>query len=193
MIRDSILSDNITGLSAMGSGTPEVEGTAFENNNTAVYIGDTAIADLGGGAKGSSGFNTIIGTSLSVDNQTANPIPARSNWWGCPTTAEMDAGQANITLIYDEEDDPLLGPVDFTGWLGGTNRNMTVQSDTAAGARDIVLTWPQEPTGSLTILRGTDPQSLSSVGSTAESSWRDVGALDSPEPLLFYDIDGPCP
>jgi hypothetical protein len=191
-VSSSTLETNNTGMRAAGASVPTIQHTAFTGNPTAVTVADSAAPDFGGGFQSSAGYNTLIGTTMSLENGTVNPISAQYNWWGCPTTAEMDAGSPNITLIYDHADDPGRGAVDYAHWFGGGQRIVQAAKDTQGGARDVVLTWPQEPTGALAVLRGTDPQSLSQVGTTSGASWRDAGALDAPG-IYYYEVNGPCP
>ena len=70
---------------------------------------------------------------------------------------------------------------------------VTTRADTTGGNRNVVLSWIGEPTGLLRIMRGTDPSNLSMIATTTGASWTDVGGLDSPDPLVCYRVDGPCP
>ncbi len=180
-----------TGLQSAGTSMPKIQRSTFTNDSVAVLVTDSALPDLGAGQQESAGYNTLIGSSMSLDNESAGAVSAQTNWWGCPTTLEMDDGVQNISLIHDQQDDPTKGAVDYSNWLGESNRRISASADTAGGARDVVLSWPQEPTGALTVYRGTDPQNLTQVGSTAGASWRDTGALDGPS-LIFYKVEGPC-
>lgn len=169
-----------------------MEGTVFENDVFGVRVAGSASPDLGGGLLGSVGFNTLIASSLSVSNETGGDLSARFNWWGCPTTAEMDASLANVTSIWDEADNPAYGSVDYVGYLGSVNRRIDGIKETGGGASDVVLSWAVEPTGALTVLRGIGPDMLMPLGTSSGGSYRDVGALGGGE-TFFYRVDGPCP
>jgi hypothetical protein len=192
MVTASTFESDVVGLQAGGASMPRIQRSSFVNDSTAVRAISTASPDLGMGAQASEGYNTLIGSALSLENLSLNSISAEYNWWGCATSAEMAAGNPNITLIYDQADNPGSGPVDYSHWLGASSRTIAATKDTQGSARDVILTWSQEPTGILAVLRGTDPLSLSPVGSTSGSSWRDPNALDAPG-IYFYRVDGPCP
>lgn len=132
---------------------------------------------------------------MSLDNQTANPIAAQSNWWGCPTTIEMDTGVSNISLINDVQDNPSYGAVDYSRWLNGSEEwVLYAAADIEGGARDVVLSWQNEPSGPLHIMRGTVPTLFIDRGQAPMGalSYRDEGALDDENPILFYKVTGPC-
>ena len=189
LLADDVISSSQAGLVTLGDGAPLVERTVFAaDNGIGVSVQGNAAPDLGGGALNSPGYNTLLGTTYAVQNLSTLPVSARSNWWGCAAEAEMDAGLQNVTAIYDHADDGSLGIVDYSGWLGSKNRVITVSRQNS----DILLTWPQEPTGTLTIFKGTDPSQMTSVGIATGASWRDSGAITDPSPLLFYRVDGPC-
>jgi outer membrane protein assembly factor BamB/flagellar hook assembly protein FlgD len=107
------------GLVTDGSAAPVVEGCTFEGPQVAVKVLGGANPDLGGGAGGSAGGNTIIGSSLSIDHQGTANLAAIGNWWGCRSTAEMMSGWLNISAI-NNLNDGLAGSVDFSGWLTDT-------------------------------------------------------------------------
>lgn len=100
---------------------------------------------------------------------------------------------ANITAIRDVVDDPGTGLVDWSGYLGESNRQANALADKSGGNRHVVLAWPAEPNGLLTVLRGSAPTALSSIGSTATGGYVDAGALDDPSDVLYYRVTGPCP
>jgi hypothetical protein len=108
----------------------------------------------------------------------------------------MDSGLENITMINDFHDNPASGEVDFSNWLGGPGPaqwTTWARADREAGARDVVLYWPSPPAGSLDVLRGTSPTVFTKIGTTSGPDYRDVGALDLPDGLLYYKLNGPCP
>jgi hypothetical protein len=180
-------------LSATIASDPILERTQFEDCETAVRVWGAGQPDLGGGAHGSTGHNTLVGTALSLDNGTTIPTPARYNWWGCPTAIEMDTQAANISLINDFQDDPGLGAVDYAGWLdGGIEWTHQAAADTQGGVRDVVLSWTAVPAGPLHIMRGTNPTLFEDRAQTTGQNYRDVGALDDPNPILYYKVTGPC-
>ena len=92
-----------------------MQGCTLDGLDTPVTVLDSASPDLGGGGS-SSGGNLLVGTTLCLDNQGNGAISAQGNWWGCESTAEMESGLDDITLISDAHDGP-FGEVDFSGWI----------------------------------------------------------------------------
>jgi len=66
---------------------------------------DGGVVDLGGGALGSPGNNSVSGfTNFAVDNQWGATINARNNWWGTDTpTGLMFNGFVNYTPFLTTE------------------------------------------------------------------------------------------
>lgn len=194
-VRNSVVTDaTVAGLSVTGSGVARVEGTSFDALPVAVVATATGEpSDLGGGALGSNGGNSLLGADWGLRNESPNSVFAQGNWWGCRATLEMEAGMPNISTIWDRADAPRRGVVRYENWLGGGSRAVAALADTAGGRRDVLLSWPSEPTGTLRVLRGDGPQSLTEVGTTIGASWRDVGGLDLPGPLVCWAVEGPCP
>jgi len=106
-----------TGIEISGSGSPIIQGCNLGGADVSVRVRDSASPDLGGGGN-SAGNNLLNGATFCIDNQSTGDIAAQANWWGCTSTAQMDAGMSNITAIHDAEDGP-YGSVDFSAWLTG--------------------------------------------------------------------------
>lgn len=85
--------------------------TVTNNGGAGIRLLETM--DLGGGAEGSIGGNTITGNAgydlyVEVPFDSAPVIYAEGNIWDHSTEGEIDADD-----IYDVNDDPSLGDVDF--------------------------------------------------------------------------------
>ena len=65
--------------------------------------------------------NTGYNIGYDSYNNQNNPVNARYNYWGYTTAEEIDA------KIYDDDEDPSFGEVDFTPWLNAPGSNFEEQ------------------------------------------------------------------
>lgn len=67
--------------------------------------------------------NSIIGNDILMNgryewrNARSGTVVAEGNYWGEPTTTELNQGVVNLTKIYDSRDDAEVGPVNIPTWL----------------------------------------------------------------------------
>ena len=98
-----ITNNGIDGILCTNWSTPSVSGNIIMGNiNDGISCWKSANPDLGGGARGSEGFNSIYGNGYyHVRNGTPNTIRAENNWWG------------------EDPPNPILfsGFVDYDPWL----------------------------------------------------------------------------
>jgi len=92
---------------------PRVEGCTLEENDGGIYITDGGAPDLGGGARGGVGGNSLSASSgtYAVVNDTSGDIYARYNYWDSSDTDDIDA------LIWDVLDNASLGQVIYDDFL----------------------------------------------------------------------------
>jgi len=68
--------------------------------------------DFGGGDLASPGRNTFMNNAgYDFYNRETVPVDAHSNWWGTTDGPTIDSH------IWDNEEDPSVGAVEFSGWL----------------------------------------------------------------------------
>ena len=158
-------------IRALGS-SPTIQRSRFHDNTKALYFSggstspvDTVIIINNGWGISIEGAEPIIhnsilhdNTNYDIENLGTETIDAWSNYWGLNTYAEMIAGPfpQNITSIFDKEDDPTKGQVDYSNWIAPFNNapqitsasSITATEDTyfiyrATGtdAEDSTLTW----------------------------------------------------
>ncbi len=73
---------------------------------------DSPPPDFGGGDLSSPGLNTFMNnTGYDFYNRELDPVAAHSNWWGTTDSGIIDSH------IWDNEEDPSVGAVEFSGWL----------------------------------------------------------------------------
>jgi hypothetical protein len=98
------------GVTLAGTATYMLEGNSVTGNlGRGVWITESAVPDLGGGDQSSAGSNTITGNNLwDLVNDTPLPVKAEGDSWDHDTPGEIDALD-----IYDDDEDPLSGEVDF--------------------------------------------------------------------------------
>jgi hypothetical protein len=58
-----------------------------------------------------SGNDIYQNTTFELRNDSGNPIIATNDYWGEPTTTEVNQGQVNLSRIYDSHDNPSVGQV----------------------------------------------------------------------------------
>jgi hypothetical protein len=121
-------------------------------------------------------------------------VPARFNYWDCPTIQEMEAGIQNISVLWDGWDEADRGLIDYSGWLGGTEAvQLYAQADRTGAARDVVLIWETGSAGESLVFRSNGgPDGFVLIATADSRTYRDVGALDDPNALLLYRVIGPC-
>ncbi len=92
---------------------PLVEGCVMEENAGGVLLIGGAEPDLGGGARGGAGGNTMLAASgeYAVVNDQSNDVYARYNYWGSDDSDDIDA------VIWDVLDDSGLGQVVYDDYL----------------------------------------------------------------------------
>jgi hypothetical protein len=116
---DIIISDNnITDNNGYGiqlNGGPfKIENNIINSNNSyGVFLTNSSQPDLGGGAQGSPGNNTISGNgTYEIYNASPNNIYAKNNHWDSQSEGEMAGGYyntVNVTRIWDKWEDSSKG------------------------------------------------------------------------------------
>ncbi|MEW6683696.1 MAG: DUF1565 domain-containing protein [Nitrospirota bacterium] len=83
VVEANIIQGNTIGIHARGSATPTIQDNTIVGNFTGVQIDDSALADLGGGAGGSAGGNTLSCNTDAdlVYNRNTGTVSARNNVW----------------------------------------------------------------------------------------------------------------
>jgi len=110
--------NNFAGIDCSGA-SPRIQGCIIRNNtDRGISCHGSANPDVGGGSQGSIGHNTIQGSNNNRDfyNGTANTIKAENNRWDHATASEIDSQD-----IYDDDEDPAHGAVDFQPFLTTTS------------------------------------------------------------------------
>jgi hypothetical protein len=89
--------------------------TVINSVQNGVRLGSDSDApppDFGGGDLASSGLNTFANnTGYDFYNNDGDPVDAHSNWWGTTDGPTIDGN------IYDDDEDPTKGAVQYSGWL----------------------------------------------------------------------------
>ncbi|HID93250.1 MAG TPA: choice-of-anchor D domain-containing protein, partial [bacterium (Candidatus Stahlbacteria)] len=142
-IIDNIISSNlVNGIYCRKGAWPGLAdtiatGNTITNSKYGIFLEDSSGIELGTALN--PGNNNIHTHSIySVYNNTPNNINAQGSWWGAITTQQMDnfVYPANVTAIYDGQDQPALGTVDYRNWLhrGNTIPTITLITPPTEGA-----------------------------------------------------------
>lgn len=100
--------------------------------------------DFGGGNRASPGNNNITGNvDFAFDNFEASPVKAENNFWGLLTAGAIDAE------INDDNENVLLGAVDFEPFRTSASTGADCPPSTAGCAGGVVQTPTPTPTGPL--------------------------------------------
>lgn len=116
------------GVRVSGSATPIVRNCTIRDNATmGIRISDTAQPQLGIHGNGTNpGQNSLFGNgSYDLYNNTALAQRAEDNWWDATTVAGINA------RIYDYNDNPSRGAVDFQPFLTTQPAGLGTPSGTA--------------------------------------------------------------
>jgi hypothetical protein len=116
-VREVIAKGNLQGIRCENS-SPVIIGCSInENTEYGVSCWSGANPDIGGGAGGSPGQNTIRGNTLwDLYNATPNVIMAEQNRWDHTITSDIDTYD-----IYDNDENAAYGAVDFYPFLTGSS------------------------------------------------------------------------
>jgi hypothetical protein len=116
IVSESIFQNNYDGF--LCSSSPSIIKCQIKNNTRyGLGCSGSAQPDVGGGTGGSIGQNVIQGNGVwDFYNLTSNAIKAENNRWDHITAAEIDAQD-----IYDDDEDPTRGAVDFDPFLTGSS------------------------------------------------------------------------
>jgi hypothetical protein len=100
---------NYRGIDCSGA-SPKISGcTVTDNSQEGIVCYGSAIPDVGSGAQGSPGNNTIRNNgNFDFRNTTGNPIMAENNRWDHTLAADIDSQD-----IYDDDENASYGAVDF--------------------------------------------------------------------------------
>jgi len=115
---NNVYSNGGDGIYCKASGPVDVlSNDIYDNSGLGLYLnaGDGSnvnrnnLYDNTGFYENSGPYDLVNGNSYNIDGQ--------SNFWGTSTTGEMGSGVPNITRIYDNNDNPDIGIVDYTNWV----------------------------------------------------------------------------
>jgi len=116
LITEITAQNNTIGIYCNGA-SPRIQGCTIKNNsNVGIYCVSCANPDVGGGAQGSIGHNTIQGNGWDLTNGTPNSIKAENNRWDHYTASAIDSLD-----IYDDDENASCGAVDFQPFLTTTS------------------------------------------------------------------------
>lgn len=154
-------------------------GAYLTGSSTNIDFGDTA----GTGA----GENWFFGNSQWDFYNASSSVIAQGNWWGCATTAEMDAEgyPSDIQKIYEG------GGVDYQFWLQDAPVNSLAATKNIS---DVLLSWSAyDLTLNYEYRRGEIPDTLGYIAPADTSSTAtDTGAVNATEDY-YYRVFGICP
>ena len=99
--------------------------TIINNSENGVYLSGYSSPTLNYNSLHDNGSH-----DLYINTYSANTVDARYNYWGDATTQEMEIGgnPKDITMIYDQFDDPSFPMANYAGWLaeaGGIPSDVT--------------------------------------------------------------------
>lgn len=140
-IKSNVITGNSTGISCMNSSP-----TIFLNKIT-----DNRLAGIVcfGSSNPRINRNSISRNRLyDLKNQTSNTIDAKENWWGALTTTQLKDKVSNLKKIYDHQDSPALGEVNYGKFTGaplglGGDGAVAVTSLEILAKYDGTVAWPE--------------------------------------------------
>ena len=113
----------------------EATGNRFRNLWQAVQVTGAAsvvLGNLGNASTDDDGGNTFSVSNTSVvGNYGPNRVPAEGNWWGTTVRKEIE------TRVYDKQDNPAYGRVDFDPLAGGVSPTGETRPAMVSGATAI--------------------------------------------------------
>lgn len=164
-IQNSTISDNsgdgvssYEGVSAVGSTfarngqaglnllyvLPEgISGNVFQANGRGINTGSSTAT---GNAIAFSG-NDFVDNGMAVESHGKYVVRADGNYWGNEMTAELQAGVANLSKVYDTRDDLTVGTVRIATFLSGPFAS--VGTTTASFARAAIAGVTKVVSGTL--------------------------------------------
>jgi hypothetical protein len=151
-ITNNVLSNNGDDGLEIGSSDATVNGILVSCNTISgngddgidVDSGTAPPPDFGGGNRGSPGNNNITANvDFALDNFDESPVKAENNFWGFTSSSAIDAE------INDDNENPLLGAVDFEPFRTTASTGADCPLGTSGCAGGVIQTPTPTPTGPL--------------------------------------------
>ena len=99
------------GWANMKLGAGAIAGNVIRVNKSGIVFdggSSTKVLSLSG--------NDIVNNDMEIQNNGTSAIMANGNFWGEPTTTELNQGKVNLTRIHDRLDDASKGQVNIAQW-----------------------------------------------------------------------------
>ncbi len=111
-IADSEITDN-AGAGVSPCGIDGFNRNLVAGNDVGICILDSAAEAI----KGITLNDIFDNKTYELENRSSVEVVADDNYWGNPTTAELQGETANLTRIFDQQDNPDVGVVTISTYL----------------------------------------------------------------------------
>ncbi len=147
-------------------------------------------------------FNDVFDNhSYELKNNGAAAIIANVNYWGEPTTTELNQEISNLTKIYDSRDDSSVGQVILNGWKNTSTNPTPTPTNTPYPPTATFTNTPnptntytpvpthKPPTPTFTYTETPVPTNTPTV-ITTPTPWRPYISIEVPPKMIYVTDDG---
>jgi parallel beta-helix repeat protein len=161
-ISGNTITNSFNGIVTTVSATAEITGNTITGNSVGVLIQDNSNPDLGGGAEGSLGGNTMsCNTSADLENDATKSISATNNFWDDAPPIEGNVPGNGIDIVRGDFE------VDTTGAALAQSPCVFVTTTTI---KPTTTTTPSSTTTTTTIPTTTTTTTISSTTTTSTTT-----------------------